>query len=289
MRLSRRLFLVLSFLLCVSFGFAQDQKIVDQPALEKAVQPPKVLLFTEESLYEDQQAESGPLPYHPQTVLPEIAARVSLSSVDVNRLVCEEGPVRDVIFSREKGVTVRVEGSSVFVKYEIAVNPKTGEKVFARFPTELYVICGDGSVYTLIAAPQKIPAQTVVLKSAVSSIKKVQRIFSGMSHEVKILNLIKWAYREEIPSELTVLEVNKPVELFENLKIVLRRIINAEGEGLALKEYLVSAEGTEKVRLTEKQFLTRRISEKPLAVALSDHLVGKEPVRLFVVERGVEK
>ncbi len=288
MKLSKKLLVVLSLIFCASFGFGQTQKIVDQPSLEKAAQPSKPLLFIEKNLYEQQHVETGPLPYHPQTVSPEVVSSVTLSSVDTNRLVCEEGPVRDVIFSKEKGITVRVEGSNVFVKYEIAIDSKTGEKIFAQFPSEFYVICGDGSVYTLIGIPKRIPAQTVVLKSVGALVKKVQKLFTGMSHETKILNLIKWAYREEIPDVLTVLELNKPVEVFEGLKITLRRIIEAEGEGLRLKEYLVSAEGNEKLRVVEKQFISPHISEEPLAIALSDHVVGKEPVRLFVVERRVE-
>ena len=100
------------------------------------------------------------------TVSPETVTAVEMSSTDVNRVVCSNGVVNDAFFSQEKGVTVTNNGSSAFVKFLIkrdGVNPD----IYASGRAEFYIVC-DGAVYTLMATPKKIGAQTIWLAPGAS-------------------------------------------------------------------------------------------------------------------------
>jgi len=51
-------------------------------------------------------------------VLPEVTTQTEMSSSDINRIVCQTD-IKDVIFSKEKGVSVKISGRDAFVKFLI--------------------------------------------------------------------------------------------------------------------------------------------------------------------------
>jgi conjugal transfer pilus assembly protein TraK len=66
-----------------------------------------------------------------------------------------------------------------------------------------------------------------------------------------------------------------------------RREIVVEGEGLAVREYLVSLkDGFGKTRLSEREFLRFELTSRPLAVAVEELLLQERTQsRVFIVER----
>jgi len=226
-------------------------------------------------------------------VLPEVTTKVLMSNRDVNRIVCLNGPVKDVVFSQEKNMQVKIKGKNVFVKYLFAKDPVTGETIYSKIPSELYVICGNNVVYSLITLPANIPAQEVQLYSKEDKIKKTLSLFKGMPLENKVVMLIKDAYTDTIPDYLTVKRFNRPLNLFQDINITLRRTVTAEGEGLKLKEYVLSLKPQAKkpmMRLKEQFFLIPELAEHPIGISLSDLLLRKgSSVRLFIVEKHYEE
>lgn len=221
----------------------------------------------------------------------ETTTRVFLSSTDVNRFVCSNGPVKDWVFSEEKGFTVSPQGGSLYLKYLVAKDSMTDAKTYANSPTELYVTCGDGAVYTLICVPRKVPAQTIQLSSKRGKLKKNVSLFEGMAPETKAAYMIKAAYKEVFPESFEVEAKNMPIGSFKNVNVLLRKTVNAEGEGLILKEYLLtpSAEAGGQIVISETDFLIPAITSKPLALSVSSFKLGKDSkVRLFVVEHKTE-
>jgi conjugal transfer pilus assembly protein TraK len=238
------------------------------------------------------------------TVMPEIATHLFLSSSDVNRVVCNEGPVKDVIFSQEKGLLTKIVGNSVFVKYQAAQDSISSEITYAKVPTEIYIVCGDDSVYTMIATPKVMPPQTVQLsKGEEEKIKKNLALFEGQPLERKVNTIIKAAYRDEVADSFEVLpEKGKRVKVafdrkqtadsvFNFINISMRRTIVVPGEGLELREFVLTkkdnVEGN--VQLHEKFFLKPEFGMRPVAISLSKHMVADEPVRLFVVQKKNEE
>lgn len=220
----------------------------------------------------------------PDVVLPEVTTKVRLSNTDVNRLVCPGG-IKDVVFSQEKGVKVKIADGNAFLKFQVI---KRGEEmIYTEVPSEFYVVCG-GDIYSLVGMPQRVPAQTVRLSSGKK--KKVQQnlaIFDGMPLEKKVLTLIRQAYTDQLPESYMVRTIGRQEDLFPALWMSLRREIMVEGEGLAVREYLVSLkEGAGQTRLSEREFLRSELTVRPLAVAVEELLLQKGTrSRVFIVER----
>lgn len=221
-------------------------------------------------------------------VLPEVAQSVELSSSDVNRITCQ-GEIKDVVFSKEKGLTVKFSGRNAFVKF--LTTRKDGQTAYSTVPSELFIACGE-NVYNIIAIPRRIPARSVRLSSGkMENIKKNKALLGGLPFEKKLLAVIRSLYREEIPESFTVTTLQRKVDLFRDLDLVLYRIAVIDGEGIQVRVYraAIAEGGREKLELSEKDFLRNEISPRPLAVSL-DRLVLKrgETLRIFVVERSRE-
>ncbi len=229
-------------------------------------------------------AEKGRPETWPTVVLPEVTTRVRLSNTDVNRLVCPAG-IKDVVFSQEKGVKVKITDGNAFLKFQVI--KKGEEMVYTEVPSEFYVVCGE-DIYSLVGIPQRVPAQTIRLSSGKK--QKVQQnlaLFSGMPLEKKILTLIRQAYTDQLPESYLVREINRQTNLFPALWMSFSREIIVEGEGLAVREYRVSLKsGTEQTRLSEREFLRSELTSHPLAVAVDELLLSTgNNSRVFIVER----
>lgn len=229
-------------------------------------------------------AEKGGPETWPTVVLPDVTTRVRLSNTDVNRLVCPDG-IKDVVFSQEKGVKVKITDGNAFLKFQVI--KKGEEMIYTEVPSEFYVVCG-GDIFSLVGMPQRVPAQTIQLSSGKK--QKVQQnlaLFSGMPLEKKILTLIRQAYTDQLPESYLVKEVNRQMNLFPALWMSFTREIVVEGEGLAVREYRVSLKsGTEQMRLSEQEFLRSELTTQPLAVAVDELLLGgRNHSRVFIVER----
>lgn len=218
----------------------------------------------------------------PAVVTPEIATPVELSSSDINRLVCPED-IKDVIYSKEKGVTVKIEGRNAFVKFLVM---KDGEKdIYSATPTELYVVCGQ-KTFNLIALPKRVPSRTVILSGVDGKAKKNASLFEGMPFEKKILSIVKSVYTEDIPDSFTVREENRSFDLFkrDGLDLTLVRSVRIDGQGLRVKEFNVKAR--EDLELSEKDFLKRELTSNPVAIAIDKlKLAPGETARVIIVER----
>lgn len=218
------------------------------------------------------------------TVMPEVAQPVELSSSDVNRITCQ-GEIKDVVYSREKGITVKFSGRDAFVKFRTGL--KDGKTTYSTTPSEIFVVCGD-NVYSLIALPKRIPARSIRLSPGkTENIRKNRSLFGALPFEKKVLSAIRSLYTEEIPESFTLSTPNKRIDLFRDLDLVLARVAVVEGEGIQVKEYRGTLAGGDKdrIELGEKDFLRNEISTDPIAVSL-DRLVLKkgEILRAFVVE-----
>ena len=220
-----------------------------------------------------------------QSVIPEVGTQVSLSSSDANRIVCSR-EIKDVIFSAEKGVAVKVVGRNAFVKFRIT--RKDEREIYSSTPTELFVVCGE-NVYNLIAIPKRIPSQTVRLSPGADKIRQNAALYGSLPFEKKLLAVIKSVYIGEIPEGFSVSNLNVKLPLFKELDLTLVRSFRVEGEGLLIKEFSISSKKAgEEVKIREKDFLNERIAAKPVGMALDRHtLKPGEGARLIVVEQAL--
>lgn len=224
----------------------------------------------------------GPNPW-PTTVLPEITTRIRLSSTDVNRLVCAE-EIRDLTFSQEKGIEVRIVGKNAFVKF--TATRQGNRTIYSETPSEFFVVCGS-SVYNLVSIPEQIPAQVVHLSSSQGDrVRKNLTLFEGMPLEKKALRLIRLAYADELAESFVVRPMRRELDLFAELDLVMTREILVEGEGLRLRELVARLRpGQPILHLKEEHFLRKELVDNPVAVAVEELLLQPgDSTKVFLVE-----
>ena len=218
-----------------------------------------------------------------QMILPEVSTPVQMSGIDINRIVCPV-PIQDVIFSPEKGITVKVAGKDAYLKFLVK---KEWESEAPLKPVELYVVC-DEATYTLIAIPFDLRAQTVRLSaSKASQIKKSVSLLKGLAFEDKVTRILKEIYQDQLASSFIVHDKNQPIDIFQEIHLTLLREITIEGEGLIVKEYVAEPrEGITAVTLQEKDFIIKEISLKPVAISMDKlQLESGQKLRVLVVEK----
>jgi len=224
----------------------------------------------------------------PAVIPPEVTTKIRLSSSDLNRISCSS-EIKDALTSTEKGVVIKITGKDAFVKFKVL---KRGDKlVYSTTPTELYVVCGNDT-YSMVAVPQRVPSQTIRLSSGKErKIKDNAAIYSGLPFEKIMLKAIQDVYTEQIPESYTVLRTDKRIEVYKEVRMVLKRVVDVEGEGLRIKEYLVSLkDGTTEFKMNEKMFIRTELAENPVAVSLERHILRPgDTARAFVVEQRGER
>jgi len=229
---------------------------------------------------------------HGKVVMPEVPTVVDMSNTDVNRIT-SHSEIKDVIYSKEKGLSVQFSGKDCYVKFHAA--RKGNKTIYSTVPTELFIVSG-GRVYNVIAVPREGIARTVRLSEGVlDNIRKNNELFQGMPLEKKVLAMIKYAYKDNIPESFTVTEVKHKIDFIKGVKLVLLRSIVADGEGLRIKVYQAemthdSAGKSTSVDLDERSFLRTDITTDTVAIAISDpHLEGKKQTRIYICEQNREE
>lgn len=223
-----------------------------------------------------------------QVAMPEVVQKAVMSRSDVNRIICSE-PVKDVIFSEEKGVMSKFYGNSAYIKFNF---DQVGDAaVYSKNPVELHVICGD-TTYTLVAVPLPVPPQVIRLGSdKVAKVKENAAMFKDSTTNKQIRELMMRAYRGDYPESFTVKKHETPIYLYRDLDVTLLRTVTVEGEGMAVKEFQVVSK-VDGIELKEKFFLRRELSDNFAAVAIEpgkEKPKSGESVRVFVVEFKAEK
>jgi len=67
-------------------------------------------------------------------ILPEVTTKILLSNRDVNRIICQNGPIKDIVFSQEKGMTVKTHDNNAFVKFMMAGSAMAGGMTYSETP-----------------------------------------------------------------------------------------------------------------------------------------------------------
>ena len=215
-------------------------------------------------------------------VLAEVPTMVELSNREINRIVCP-GPLTDLIFSEEKGLTGHFSGNNAFIKF--TAEEFDGVRHYPEELSELYLI-SNGAVYTLIAAPMAINAVTFRLAPPKSdTVASNLARFRNMPLEKQALEVIKEAYHGMYASGYRVTDRDEAIDLGPEMEVMLQESVEVDGLGLRLKTFTVTARDTE-VLLDEKLFLSVAIGTRILGVAMEDHRLNPgASTRVFVVEQ----
>jgi len=260
-------------------GALPPPRSVAPPASMKNTSQVRNMLFDKEV---EDSTEPGTIYQNTIEILPEATTKVDLSSIDINRIVCH-ADIKDVVYSKEKGLSVRIQGKNAFMKFVVA--REEGKTRYTATPVDVYVVC-DGEVYSMIAYPKRIPAQAVRLaRGKRDAVKRNTEMFGGIPFEKKIMTVLKAVFTDTIPDSFSVAVVNRPFNVFQQIDLVLKRIIAVEGEGIKVKEYIAQAKTG--VYLREKNFLRPDLTTNTVAVSLGAlNLKKDETSRILIVEQG---
>ncbi len=213
----------------------------------------------------------------------EVPTAVELSNMDINRIVCP-GPMSDLIFSQEKGLTGHFSSNNAFVKFKI--EDIDGEYLYADEQSELFVVCNN-TVYTLIVTPTDIPSVTLRLASPKGDhFQKNIAHYKNLPLEKQALQIIQEAYNETYPASYRVVESATLESISPDLEVKLVQLVDVDGVGLRLKKYLVKSLSDEEATVDEKVFLSSAVGPSILAVAVENHRLNTgQTTRVFVVDQ----
>ena len=224
-----------------------------------------------------------------KTITPEITTEIELSNKDINRLVCTNGLINDVYYSKEKGLVVTTDKESAYIKYLIQDNGTTKKHVTQR--TEFFVICG-GETYTLLANPKSnLSSQTYRLGNPYKSkVKNNNRVFKGVPDEEKAIEITKRLYRNDVldltPIKNETYEKSWHTNVIPNAEITLHRAFRLDGHGMTIKEYRVRSLN-DPLLLQEIQFLNTFFGSHIFSVTVIPQKIQKDQIsQVFIVERG---
>lgn len=224
----------------------------------------------------------GELPAHAYIVEPERTTMVRMSSSDVNRIVCPVD-IKDVVYSEEKGIQVKISGKNAFVKF--LIKRIAGKETYSRIPADIYVVCGD-KVYNIIAVPERIPSVNVYLEDKGQKVKEVLEKNQAMPYEKKIVNYVKDFMSGKVPPEAVFSRVNKEYRLFQDVEIREEGHYVIEGEGLTVRLFRVTGKKQGGVEIKEKDFLKKEITQNPLAISLDRLKLNQgEKAILLIIEK----
>lgn len=212
----------------------------------------------------------------------EVTTTVIMSNTDVNRINCTSGKINDVILSEEKGITVKIVGSNVFVKYLVKV--VNGKQEFVKNHTEFHVVC-DGEIYTLIANPRKGRPATIRLGSDnKNSISKNLAMYKGMAREEAIVKLTLDVLRDEASESYQVEELATGTQSYKDVYYQAKKDVIVDGLGLKATEYIVTAK-RDLPSINEKYFIASEFGTAIEAITLLPQPVKKgQKARLIIVK-----
>jgi conjugal transfer pilus assembly protein TraK len=261
-----------------SFVFPERKVIKQKAASKPKAQPQKQVQISH-------IPETSTILAYPETVI-----KCNLSNRFINRIVAPGNKViKDLIIQKGNGIEVKIEGKNGFITFLKKQDPLTKEIKLQASPVEIYAVVEPDIIYTIIGQPKDITAQTVELVWAKNEIEQNLKFFAGLPLEKKIVKMIKTTMAEEIPDSFSQQKIGKQIDILKSVNIYFNRLIIAEGEGLVLKEYIVSLKKTapqDEIAIKEQHFLLPELTKKPIGITIEDFsLSKKQSTRVFIVER----
>jgi conjugal transfer pilus assembly protein TraK len=218
-------------------------------------------------------------------VLPEQSTAVVVSNRDVNRIYCSK-EVEDVVWSKEKPVTVKVTGGNVFVKFMVMKQGDSETHVTGAL--DVHVVCA-GEVYTLILHPRETDSVTVRLgDSTKKELAAVVKDWGSLALEDKVKRLTLIAYRHETPSGFSrrAIESADPranIRAYKDLQIQGQTEVVAPGTGLRATEYTVIA--GKAMTLSERDFLLKDMGDIVAVTVDPLYVAAQGASRIIVISR----
>lgn len=208
---------------------------------------------------------------------------VNISKTDVNRVICENGDIGKVIYSKDKEISIQKDGENAFIKLLPVTTKANGiivNTVINDFIRDVYIECNK-KMYSLNLSPTDTTAQTILLKNdGTSKNNEVAQSFErSNSFEKTIIDIVKKVYKDIEPDGYIVKKIDQKPISFTELSLI--PIKTYTGNDFIVYEYKIIAK--EDIEIDEKMFINF-IANNPLALSLTElNLKKNQEARLFAI------
>jgi conjugal transfer pilus assembly protein TraK len=199
---------------------------------------------------------------------------VKISKKEMTRLSIEQGRV----------VTLRVKEG------EINIDPddETGQ-IFLTVPEGVnkpingFLTTDLGRTYTIIFQPTDMPSDSIVIKQAKPKSKQVVREPKGNTHDKVVKRLVTVMANDELPDDIEIKEIGKPLALWKEATMMLERQYSTEG--MVGERYSVANVSKETMVLDEREFYRKGVS----VVAIEQlNVTPGSATRVYVIREKAE-
>ncbi|MDX4028404.1 TraK domain-containing protein [Aliarcobacter skirrowii] len=209
---------------------------------------------------------------------------VDISKTDVNRVICEDGSVGKVVFSKDKEISIETDKENAFIKLLPVVVRKNGIVVNSEvndFQRDVFIECNK-SIYSLNLIPRDISAQTILLVNTTGNNKnniEATKFEKANPFEKTVTTIIQDIYKSNTPQGYKKINLKAKTLKFQELEF--KPTIKYVGSDYIAYEYSIKA--NDNIEINEKMFLDF-IASNPLALALTDLTIEKnKTARLLVI------
>lgn len=220
---------------------------------------------------------------------PEQITQVALSEHNVNRFVCQTGDINDVYYNKE-AFMVEVNANNAFVRFLSAYDGLGNHYLSGEFT--LHITCG-GEVYTILASPENVHAQTVYLAQALKErMAENVKLYAPLPIEAQALDLTLRAIKDELPDSFIQTLIDPDAysampNIIAGVTLYKTRTISVDGLGLRLTQYIAKAD--QNITLDETELLDARLGDNMIAVSVYPPQINPATsAQIYIVERGME-
>lgn len=146
---------------------------------------------------------------------------------------------------------------------------------------DLFVIDDKGNTYSLILTPVRMPAESIVLHRINADREKAYEWEKSTAYTTTLKNLLKLMAKGDIPEGYEVIDRNKMIPLWSEVRLVLKKRYT----GATLRGFCYEIENVDQkpLKMAEQEFYKKGV----LAVAIEQHeLMPGEKTNIFIVVDG---
>lgn len=208
---------------------------------------------------------------------PSDGEAIAVSNRSVNRIVLPY-KIKDLAYSKEKGLIVNVNENQAFIKYvpiqkDIYANdpndrrntPIQSQIIYSRAkPAEVFFITS-GKTYSFSLIPKDIKTQTIIINDYVKDKKVALKYETSNNYTATMSDMIKKVYLGNSPKGFKIQEFNKVVSKDHIKTITLKQV----QEGALYKAYLFEVKNNTSVSraIDEKEFF-KYVENPALAISV---------------------
>ncbi|WP_267523582.1 TraK domain-containing protein [Campylobacter sp. MG1] len=210
---------------------------------------------------------------------PSDGINISLSNSSVNRIVLPY-PIKDVAYSKEKGLIINVNKNQAFIKFipyqkEVVdsdnsnsnnANVIESKVVYDKAKSSEVFFVTKEKTFSFVFVPKNIKTQTIIINDTNKETNEIISEETANDHSTNIANLVKKVFSaKETPQGYKSININKMVYK-DNIKTYYHKN-NLQGALYDISVYEILNNTAQSITIEDKDFFNY-IGDNPVAIAI---------------------